>query len=166
MELSFVSPARCELRSLINFLSAKNVPPVDIHSKLCEVYGEKCMNVQHVCKWCGDEQRSGRASFSDKAIAKVEEAMLKDRRVTVRNLSEMIPDVSESCIHNILSDRLGYAKVCARWIPKMLTDDNKRQRPHTARATNVLINRFGWNTVTHPLTAQTCPPVIIASSLN
>jgi hypothetical protein len=31
-------------------------------------------------------------------IAKVEETMLKDRRVSVRELCEMIPDVSKTCI--------------------------------------------------------------------
>jgi transposase len=66
------------------------------------------MSVQHVCKWCRefkdgrtdihDEQRSGRPSVSDKTIAKVEETMLKDRRVTVRELYEIIPDVSKTCI--------------------------------------------------------------------
>jgi hypothetical protein len=37
--------------------------------------------------------------------------MLKDRRVTVRELWEMIPDVSKTCIDKILTDHLGYAKV-------------------------------------------------------
>ncbi|XP_042905906.1 protein GVQW3-like [Parasteatoda tepidariorum] len=130
MELPFVSHARCELRSVIRFLCTKNVPPMVIHSQLCEVYGEKCMSVQHVRKWCrefkdgctdiNEEQRSGRPSFSDEAITKVE-------------VSEMIPDVIKSCIQNILRDRLRYAKVCARWVPKMLTDDNKRQRVKAAR---------------------------------
>jgi hypothetical protein len=41
----------------------------------------------------------------------VEETMLKDRRVTVRELCEMIPDVSKTCIDKILTDHLGYANV-------------------------------------------------------
>jgi hypothetical protein len=58
-----------------------------------------------VRKWCRefkdgrtdvhDEQRSGWPSVSDEMIAKMEETMLKDRRVTVRELCEMIPDVSK-----------------------------------------------------------------------
>ncbi|XP_017791911.1 PREDICTED: histone-lysine N-methyltransferase SETMAR-like [Habropoda laboriosa] len=59
--------------------------------------------------------------------------MLKDRRVTVRELCEMIPDVSKTCIDTILTDHLGYAKVCARWVPRMLTEDHKRQRVEAAR---------------------------------
>lgn len=52
MELPLTSPARCELRSVIHFLCAKNPALVDIHSQLCKVYREKCMSVQHVRKWC------------------------------------------------------------------------------------------------------------------
>jgi histone-lysine N-methyltransferase SETMAR len=50
----------------------------------------------------------------------------------VRELCEMIPDVSKTCTDNILTDRLGYAKVCARWVPRMLTEDHKRQRVEVA----------------------------------
>jgi hypothetical protein len=101
------------------------------------------MSVQHVRKWCRefkdgrtdvhDEQRSGRPLVSDETTAKVEETMLKDRRVTVRELCEMIPDVSKTCIDKILTDHLGCAKVCARWVPRMLTEDHKRQRVEAAR---------------------------------
>jgi hypothetical protein len=89
------------------------------------------MSVQHVRKCCRefkdgctdvhDEQRSGQPSVSDETIAKVEETMLKDWRVTVQELCKMIPDVRKTCIDKILTDHLGYAKVCARWVPRMLT---------------------------------------------
>jgi hypothetical protein len=79
---------------------------MDIRSQLCEIYGEKCMSVQHMHKWCRefkdgrtdvhDEQRSGWPSVSDEMIAKVEEMMLKDQRVTVRENCEMIPDASKT----------------------------------------------------------------------
>jgi transposase len=69
------------------------------------------MSVQHVSKWCRefkdghtdvhDEQRSGRPLVSEETIAKVEETMPKVRRVTVRELCEMILDVSKTCIDKI-----------------------------------------------------------------
>jgi hypothetical protein len=71
-----------------------------------------------VRKWCRefkdgrtdvhDEQRSGRPSVSDETIAKVEDTMLKDRRVTVRELCEMIPDVSKTCIMRSRSQNQNY----------------------------------------------------------
>ncbi|UYV78819.1 hypothetical protein LAZ67_16002878 [Cordylochernes scorpioides] len=52
MELPLSSPAKCELRSVIRFLNAKNNSPVEIHRQLVEVYGEKCMDIKNVRKWC------------------------------------------------------------------------------------------------------------------
>ncbi|GJQ69952.1 hypothetical protein Trydic_g22477 [Trypoxylus dichotomus] len=49
----------------------------------------------------------------------MKEAVLKDRRLTVRDLREMIPNVSKTCIDKILTDHLGYAKVHARTMKPM-----------------------------------------------
>lgn len=143
MELPLVSPASCELRSVIRFLAAKKNSAKDIHTQLCEVYGEACMSSGMVRRWVRefnngrtdvhDEARAGRPSVSDETIAKVEEAMLKDRRITVRELCDLVPDVSKTTIDKILTEHLGYSKVCARWVPKMLTEDHKRQRVEAAQ---------------------------------
>ncbi|UYV67791.1 hypothetical protein LAZ67_5002075 [Cordylochernes scorpioides] len=79
------------------------------------------------------EPRAGRPSVSDETIAKVEAAMLEDRRVTVRKLCDLVPDVSKTTIDKILREHLGYSKVCARWVPKMLTEDHKRHRVEAAQ---------------------------------
>jgi hypothetical protein len=65
------------------------------------VYDEKCMSVQHVCKWCReftggrtdihDEERSGRR---DETIEKVEGILLEDRRITIRELALRVLEVS------------------------------------------------------------------------
>lgn len=82
----------------------------------------KCVNVQHVHNWCRqlkdectdihDELRSGRPSV-------LGETMLKD---PVRKLYEMILDESA---RSALTDHLGYAKVCAKWVPRMLMEYHK-----------------------------------------
>ncbi|GFS73022.1 histone-lysine N-methyltransferase SETMAR [Trichonephila clavipes] len=143
MELPLASPASCELRSVIRFLAAKKKSAKEIHEELCQVYGEECMSSGMVRRWVRDfkngrtdvhdEARAGRPSASDETIAKVEAAMLEDRRTTVRELCEKIPEVSKTTIDKILTEHLGYSKVCARWIPKMLTADHKRQRVEAAQ---------------------------------
>jgi hypothetical protein len=40
------------MRSVIRFLWAKEVPPVEIHRELVTVYGASVMTVQRVHKWC------------------------------------------------------------------------------------------------------------------
>ncbi|UYV79559.1 hypothetical protein LAZ67_17003118 [Cordylochernes scorpioides] len=84
MELPLVSPASCELRWVREFKNSRT----DVH----------------------DEPRAGRPSVSDETIAKVEAAMLEDRRVTVRKLCDLVPDVSKTTIDKILREQLGYSK--------------------------------------------------------
>lgn len=97
------------------------------------------MSIQHLCKEfkegrtdIHDDQRSGRPSVADETIMKMEYAMLKDRKITVRKLNE-IPDVSKTSIDKTLTDDSGHAKVCARWVPRMFTEGLKWQRVEVAR---------------------------------
>ncbi|CAN7949246.1 unnamed protein product, partial [Ixodes pacificus] len=45
----------------------------------------------------------------------------------------MIPDVSKTCIDKMFTDHLGYAKVCARWVSRMLMEDHKWRHVEAAR---------------------------------
>ncbi|XP_025416568.1 histone-lysine N-methyltransferase SETMAR-like [Sipha flava] len=99
------------------------------------------MSLKNVRKWCRefsggrteihDEQRSGRPSISDKLKEQIERELREDRRVTVRDLEQRF-ELSKSIIQRFFND-MGYHKCCARWVPKMLTEDHKRQRIETSR---------------------------------
>ncbi|KAL1466250.1 hypothetical protein MTO96_042868 [Rhipicephalus appendiculatus] len=96
------------------------------------------MSVQHIRKWCRafaegrtevhDEERSGRPRVSDAIVQKINSELPNDRRVTVRELVERIPEASHGTIERTLTETLGYRRVCARWVPRMLTDGHKEQR--------------------------------------
>lgn len=96
------------------------------------------MDVKNVRKWCReftaghtdihDEERSSRPSTSDETIAKIEAALLEDRRVTLKELTSLVPDVSQTTIYRILTEKLQYHKMCARRVPRMLTYKHKQQR--------------------------------------
>ena len=47
---------------------------------------------------------------------------------STRELHHIIPEVSKTTIHEDVTENLGYRKLCARWVPKMLTDDHKTKR--------------------------------------
>ncbi|XP_035207091.1 uncharacterized protein LOC118181956 [Stegodyphus dumicola] len=93
--------SRIEMRAVILFLWAKNVPASEIHRQIVEVYGDKAMNRQQVAKWCRSyqagrehvENRSMEASGlpsssrTDINMARVEETIQRDRRVTVRKIA-------------------------------------------------------------------------------
>lgn len=142
MTASIQNPAKCEVRSVIRFLNAEGECPAEIHRRITAVYGD-VMNRQNVSKWCHNfsegrtavhnEQKSGRPSLiSDDLLHKIEENIRKDRRLTIRELCEFIPEVSKTLIHEIVTKKLGYKKLCARWVPKMLTDDHKKNRMGSA----------------------------------
>jgi len=91
MDPSIAVAAKCELRAVIRFLNVQKVQPIEIHRQLTNVYGDKCMSIQHVRKWCRefsegrsdvhDEPRSGRPSSSDDVVAKVQWILLEDRQL-------------------------------------------------------------------------------------
>lgn len=142
MELLVVAPARRELRSVIKFLNAKKIPPIEIHRQLEEVYGEKCMDVKNARKWWREfsagrlnvHNDGGRPSHSDETVRKVEELVLADRRLTLNELAEKLQEVcSRDSIHSILVNTLQYRKLSARWVPKMLTPEHKMKRVQCAQ---------------------------------
>ena len=94
------------------------------------------MDVKNVRKWCReftagrteiqDEERSGRPSISDETVAKVEIIMRLDRRITLDDLCILVHEVSRSTVGRTLTEKLEYRKVCARRVPRMLTEDHQR----------------------------------------
>ena len=118
MDLPHASPARCELHAVISFFSvnhAKSIGHSVWMSKTCESRSESSCTDVH------DEQLSGRPSV-----------LAKDRCVTVDELCEWIPEVSKSTFDKILTKRLHYRNMCARWVPKMIIDDHKWQSVEAA----------------------------------
>ncbi|GFR33954.1 uncharacterized protein TNCT_111931 [Trichonephila clavata] len=129
--------AKCEVRSVVRFLHAKGQRPADIHKEIVSVYGN-IMNRQNVTKWCHfsegrtdvpDEQRTGRSSvISDALLQRTEEAIRANRRLILKELHQIIPEVSMTTFYEVVTVKLGYRKLCARWVPKMLTEEHKKKR--------------------------------------
>jgi len=120
----------------------KSERPAEIHKQIIAVCGN-VMNRQSVTKWCcefsegrtdaHDEQRGARPSLiSDDLLQEIEGEIHAYRRVTIRELHHIIPEVSKTTIHKIVKEILGYRKLCVRWVPKILTDDHKTKRMGSA----------------------------------
>jgi histone-lysine N-methyltransferase SETMAR len=126
-----------EVRSVIRFLWAKQVPATEIHRELLHVYGESVMTIQHVRKWCRefesgrvtvtDDHRSGRPSISDEHVQDIEAAVQADRRISISHLETRF-ELSRGTIWNIVHERLGFRKICSRWVPRQLTEEHKKTR--------------------------------------
>ena len=52
--------------------------------------------------------------------------------MTIRELHHIIPEMCKTTTHAAMTEKLGYRKLCALWVPKMLTDDHKTKRMGSA----------------------------------
>ena len=113
MDALIPSPAACEVRSVIKFLNAKSIEPIEIYRQLCQVYGPNIMNKQMVRRWCRqfsegrqsahDEERSGRPSLiNDDLVELVRQGVMENRRFTITDLSSHFPQISRSFLHEIV----------------------------------------------------------------
>jgi len=60
-------------------------------------------------------------------IARVEQMVMEDRRLTVKQIAANA-GISVGSVDTILNDDLKMRKVSVRWVPRMLTDENKASR--------------------------------------
>ncbi|GFN81199.1 histone-lysine N-methyltransferase SETMAR [Plakobranchus ocellatus] len=131
--------SKLEVRAVVRFLFSKGTKPSEIHKQIAETYGEGAMSRSRVYQWCtwfgegrtslGDEPKSGRpkTSTNEENTTRVDELIRCDRRMKIREIALKL-EIPKSTVHEIVHDTLGYRKVSARWVPKMLTEDHKLQR--------------------------------------
>ena len=85
-----------QVRGVIRFLHHNGTSPVEIHRQLISAYGPNVMDIKNVRKWCSefsggrtnvhDEPGRGRPSTSDEVVARVDDLVREDRRLTVREI--------------------------------------------------------------------------------
>ena len=64
-------------------------------------------------------------------MKKIHDLVLTDRRLKVREIAETV-GISKDCVGHILHEILGMRKLSARWVPRLLTPNNKRNRETTS----------------------------------
>ena len=76
-----------------------------------------------------DDSRAGRPSTSRNVemVAKIRKIIRSDRRMTIRELSSEC-NISFGSCQTILTEDLGMRRVCAKMVPKLLSQDQKNHR--------------------------------------
>ena len=72
-------------------------------------------------------------------IEAVERIVMQDRRMTIRQIAD-ISGISFGSVESILHDHLDMNKVCARWVPRMLTPEMKKNRLECSQENLQLMN--------------------------
>jgi hypothetical protein len=82
-----------------------------------------------MCMTRGDKDDS---IVTDELVHKVDQVVHEKRSFMISDLSDEFPKISRTSLFRIVTERLGYHKFCARWVPKQLTDVHKAQKMGSA----------------------------------
>jgi len=102
-----------------------------------------------------DEAQSGRPPLvNDDLVRMVNERVHDDRCFTISDLSLHFPQISRTLLYDIVSSHLGYQKVSARWVRKMLTEEHKKQRVACALTFLMCCHKEGDGMLSHIVTGD------------
>jgi len=126
---------KIEYRAVIKFFVKEGLTPNEIHSKFLKVYGDSSPSFSTIKKWAAEFKR-GRTSLEDdpregrpksttpEIIEQVHDMLLDYQRMKVREFLETIGISKERVIY-ILHEELDMKKLCIRWVPGLITADQK-----------------------------------------
>jgi len=85
-----------------------------------------------------DRPRTGRPGRSEQDVRRIRDAISEDRRRSVREISYMT-GICVNVVYRTLTETLKMNKVCARWVPRLLQQDQKAARVRLSRS---FLNRY------------------------
>ncbi|GFU05368.1 histone-lysine N-methyltransferase SETMAR [Trichonephila clavipes] len=145
----------------------------EIHEELCQVYGEECMSSGMVRRWVRDFKNGNRRPrrpvqgghrLPTKQLPKSKRQCLKIDGLQFGNCAKRFPETTSG---SELKNSRFHGTTEEEFLDSIVTGDetwNKRRgmltkgvrfhhdnaRPHTANRTTALVERFGWEMVSHP----------------
>nr|XP_042912547.1 protein GVQW3-like [Parasteatoda tepidariorum] len=130
---------KTEFRVLIKhcFLMGKNT--VQAKQWIDKCYPDSCPSKATICRWfaefkrgrtdTNDAERSGRPveAVTPENVSEVTKIIMKDRKVKLREIAEMT-QISYGSVFTILHEKLSMKKVFSKWVPRLLSMEQKQQR--------------------------------------
>jgi len=128
--------------------------PTDTHKFLKQSEKHSKVSRSLIFKWhkrfadgrdsLADDEREGRPSFreSDAVKNEVRDVINGDRRLTVREVADKC-GISKTTAHQILGNDLNMNRVCARWVPRILTAEHLTKRVELSKQFIKKVNRGG-----------------------
>ncbi len=128
-------------RQNLKFLVAEGLSPVQCWNRLAAVYGEEVMSKPTVRRWhikfregdghtpVSDALQSGRPKeqSTPAKIQAVQAAIEEDQRSTLKTIVDKA-EISVTTAHRLVKKKLDLRQKVAKFVPRMLTDEQKRMR--------------------------------------
>ncbi|KAJ8935472.1 hypothetical protein NQ318_009597 [Aromia moschata] len=133
-----------EQRFAIKFCVKLGKTATETVSMIKTAYKEDALSDRQVSRWhkafldgreeVDDEDRAGRPSTTTTAdnVTRVRELLNSDRRLSVRLMADMLT-IPKTQVYEIVTNHIGMRKVCAKMVPRVLTDDQKSRRVETCQ---------------------------------
>ena len=137
--ISLTMTERVEQRYCIKFCHKLDDSQSETIRKIQQVFGDDAMGVTQIKEWFNrfkngrtsveSEQHSGRPQTARNAavVERVENLVRGDRRLTVREIAKEV-GISKDSAHEILRADLNMCRVAAKFVPKLLSAEQKELR--------------------------------------
>ena len=131
-------------RSTIKYLLKKGLSPKEIHNEIKSTLGVDSQSKATIYNLVNhfrfgrvtvrDMPRPGKPKYAtDEFSVKAVSAMvMRERRFTVQFIGETLK-MCPTSVYSIITQDLMMKKVAARWVPKLLSDEQKQERVRLAR---------------------------------
>ena len=164
--------ATLEERYGIKFCFKLGKNATETYGMLQIAFGRSCMNRASVFEWhkrfdegrksVSDDERCGRSkeARTPELIGQIKNFMDKDRRVSIETISAQF-DVSVRTVHIIIREELKMRKICAKFVPRVLREDQKKRCCHDSWSIQIQIPQFlmlWWPAMKAGSTAMTQRP--------
>ncbi|GBM06291.1 hypothetical protein AVEN_208976-1 [Araneus ventricosus] len=120
-------------------INAEGEHASQIYRRMKEVYAEQCLARRTIFRWC-QHYEAGRVNIKDlprpcqayvvinsATISAVDELIRQNRRITTLEIAVEL-SISKGTVHHIIHKKLDYGTVCAQWVPKHLSENQKTAR--------------------------------------
>ena len=123
----------------------------ETYGMLQTAFQPSCINRTSVFEWhkrfkegresVRDDERGGRSKEvrTPELIGQIKNFMDKDHRVSIETISAQF-DLSVRTVHTIIHEELKMKKICAKFVPRVLREDQKERHCHDSREMVKLIN--------------------------
>ena len=150
--MSSAKMEKMEYRSVIKYLHLEGKSEKDIYERLLNTYGDTSPSYATVKRWKNeftwgredlkDAPREGRpvTATTEENVKRVHDAILENRKIDIIHLVDEL-NLSSGTISSIIHDHLLMKKLCAHWVPRMLTDAMKEKRVTMSRDLLDIYNR-------------------------
>ena len=129
---------RNELRVCIRFCANLGKSATETLEMIQQVFGDQSLNRTQVFQWYArfkagrtsvDDEHTGRltSSTTPETVAQIQEIIRQDRHRTIRDIAEEV-HVGYGTCQRVLTEELGMHRVAAKFVPRILTADQKQQR--------------------------------------